>query len=223
MVPSRSRRGVGNPSTAYEHWNYPPTRRRASLRAIRRARARPPRSAFGRLCTSGPRGTGTPCAPTGGAAPRGTPSHPAPTPPARRARLEPNDKRGALARHPAVAPRAGWAPRLAERLSPLRPARGRHPQCAHRARLDVPWHAPVERHEYEAPEDAAARERRSRRCARVAPALVLHCREPQEVLGTVAEPGRCAHAVTRSRCACSARPFWAAIWIGSKSAPIGGE
>ena len=35
---------MGNPSTAYEHWNYPPPSRRASFRAIR-----PVRQAFAAL------------------------------------------------------------------------------------------------------------------------------------------------------------------------------
>src|SRR4029077_7182825 len=101
------------------------------------------------------------------------------------------------------------------------------------ALLRLPGQSPVGRDEDQAPERAAGGTMRGERALGVLAAQVLHRREAQVVLGLRAQPplqprggghaeapaGAGAGAAARS----SLRPVWAAIAIGSNSAPIGGE
>jgi len=97
----------------------------------------------------------------------------------------------------------------------------------HRPVLHRPRQAPVERDERRAPEQSATLAVGLRR-AGLAPAQVAQDREAQVVLRPPAQRPlglrQRLHTVTGSRLTrCCASPFCAAIAIGSKRAPIGGE
>src|SRR5439155_8032064 len=113
-----------------------------------------------------------------------------------------------------------------------------HAERAHRALLRAPRHAPVKRDEDAPPEHRPGLAVGRRGSRGVAPPQLVHRGQAQVELSLLAQPllelRDARHALTGAGGAVvaagagraarrSARPFWAAIEIGSKSAPIGGE
>src|SRR5204862_7849946 len=104
-----------------------------------------------------------------------------------------------------------------------------HPGGPHRPLLELPREAPVGRHEDAPPEGAARLVEGRRRALGVAAAKLLHRRQPEVVLGALphAPPALAGegHAGTGAGAGVrrAASPFWAAMAMGSKSAPMGGE